>query len=187
MILNPQALFARADKRGLEIALPKNMGWTFSKKTELGGEVLGAKVRWPGARYEIIWSSEYRGWLISQNGEAKIDASGAPVIASTFVAQVVSITYSEYGDKFGEITPLVTTVGTGQAFVFRDGRVIAGSWRRVDPLSGTTFTTESGAEIPFKAGQIWFALVAEEPVISYPPTASATESATESASPSPTK
>jgi hypothetical protein len=107
----------------------------------------------------------------------------APLVASTFIAQVVSITNSEYGDKFGEITPLVATVGRGEAYVFRDGRVIAGSWRRADPASGTLFTTESGEEIAFKPGQIWFALVANAPDIEYPPVAEPSESA----SPSPTK
>lgn len=183
MILDPKALFNRAAKRELDIAMPKNMGWNFQKKVSIGEEVIGAKVRWPGARYEINWSQEFGGWLISQNGESKIDASGAPLVASTFIAQVVSITNSEYGDKFGEITPLVATVGQGEAYVFRDGRVIAGSWRRADPASGTLFTTESGEEIAFKPGQIWFALVAKAPDIEYPPVAEPSESA----SPSPTK
>lgn len=183
MILDPQALFDRAEKRGLQIAAPKNMGWNFAKKTLLGETAVSAKVRWPGARYEIAWSQDFGGWLISQNGESKVDASGAPLVASTFVVQVVSITNSEYGDKFGEITPLVTTVGEGAAYVFRDGRVIEAKWRRTDSLSGTSFRNQSGEEITFKPGQIWFALVAQAPEITYPPKPEASESA----SPSPTK
>jgi hypothetical protein len=53
-------------------------------------------------------------------------------------------------------------------------------------LSGTTFTSDSGSEIPFKAGQIWVALVAQDPEITYPaPVPSADVSG--GASPSPTK
>ena len=189
MILDPQALFERAKKREFDIARAKSIGWSFSKKTKLGKEVLSAEIKWPGARYEIFWSEESDGWLIEQSGTSKDDASGAPIVASTFVVQVVSITDSKYGDKFGGITPLVTTIGQGPVFVFRDGRAITGTWSRADALSGTTFTTELGEEIAFKAGQIWFALVAQEPAITYPPAPPDPPAAGESegASPSPTK
>lgn len=183
MILHPQTLFKRVDNRQLEIATAKNMGWTFAKKTRLGNKIVSAKMNWPASRYLITWSDQYSGWLIDQDGTSKDDARGVPVVASTFVAQVVSITDSDYGDKFGGITPLVTTVGTGKVFIFRDGRVIAGEWSRPDVQSGTKFTTAEGKQIPFKAGQVWVALVENEPEISYP---SAPEVAG-SASPSPTK
>lgn len=183
MILNTLALFDRIDKRELNVASGKNMGWNFKKKSPLGEEIVSAKMRWPAARYEISWSDDYSGWVITQDGTSKIDASGVPIVASTFIAQVVSITDSGYGDKFGGRTPLVTTVGSGSAFIFRDGRVIAGRWSRGDASSGTTFTTADGEEIAFKAGQIWFALVEQEPEITYPV---APESA-QSASPTPTK
>ena len=186
MILDPHELFARAGKRQLEIASAKNMGWNFSENKKLGTVIDSAEFTWPGARYEILWSKNDAGWLINQSGTSKVDASGAPLIASTFVAQVVSITNSEYGDKFGEITPLVTSVGQGKAFVFRDNRVIEGKWERPDALSGTTFTTLSGEEILFAPGQIWIALVAKEPSITYPP-APVSPNPSGSASPSPTK
>lgn len=168
MILHTDTLFAKVDKRGLDVVVGKNLGWNFKKKTKLGSEITEATVRWPAAKYRITWSDTYAGWLMEQNGTSKDDASGAPIVASTFIAQVVSITGSEYGDKFGERTPLVTTVGQGKVFVFRDGRVIPGTWSRATPESGTTFVSDTGIEIPFKAGQIWFALVAQEPEITYP-------------------
>lgn len=183
MILHPQTLFERVDKRGLEIASARNIGWTFSKKTKLGEKIISAKMKWPATRYVITWSAEYGGWLIEQDGSSKEDARGVPVVATTFVAQVVSVTDSEYGDKFGGKTPLITSVGSGSAFIFRDGRVIRGVWARSSGAAGTTFTTEDGAEIPFKAGQIWFALVDREPEITYP--AAPVEAG--SASPTPSK
>jgi hypothetical protein len=183
MILNTQALFERIDERELEVVVAKNMGWTFKKKTKLGKEIVSAKMRWPTSRYEISWSDEYAGWVITHNGTSKIDAGGVPVVASTFIAQLVSITVLDFGDKFGGRTPFVATVGAGDAFIFRDGRVITGRWSRPDKSSGTTFSTAEGEEIAFKAGQIWFALVEQEPEITY---RAAPESA-QSASPMPTK
>lgn len=192
MILNTYVLFEQAKKRGYAIEKAKSVGWKFREQIKQGEEVISAQMRWPAARYEIVWSEEFSGWLINQSGTRKEDASGAPLVASTFVIQVVAITDSEYGDKFGGVTPLVNTVGQGRAFVFRDGRVISGTWNRPNSLIGTTFTSDSGREIPFKAGQIWVALVAQEPEIAYPAPAADTPDApgTEvsgDASPSPTK
>jgi hypothetical protein len=168
MILNPQVLFQEIARRNLEVTRAKSIGWNFKDKTELGERVLSAQMKWPGTHYEIKWSEDNSGWLIDQDGTSKVDASGLPLVASTFVVQVVSITESDYGDKFGQTTPLTTSVGEGRAFVFRDGRVIRGAWSRVLATNGTIFTADSGAEIPFKAGQIWIALLAQEPGITYP-------------------
>ena len=183
MILHPQNLFSRVDKRGLEIATARNIGWTFSKKSKLGDEIISATMKWPATRYAITWSEEYGGWFIEQDGTSKEDARGVPVVASTFVAQVVSVTDSRYGDKFGGKTPLITSVGSGNAYIFRDGRVVRGIWTRPTSSEGTHFTTEDGAEIPFKAGQIWIALVDREPEITYP----AAPAEAGSASPTPSK
>jgi len=183
MILNTQELLTRIDKRNLDVALASNRGWNFSKKSEQGREIISAQMRWPATRYEISWSEEYSGWVISHDGTSKDDARRVPIVASTFIAQIVSITHSEYGDKFGGRTPLVTTVGTGAAFIFRDGRVIIGRWTRPTAQDGTTFTTEQGEEITFARGQIWFALVAQEPKITYP----AEPEDSGSASPTPSK
>lgn len=182
MILHPDQLFARVAKRELEVATARPMGWTFSKESELGTDVVSAKMRWPATRYLITWSHPYSGWVIEHDGTSKEDARGVPVVASTFVAQVVSITDSGYGDKFGGKTPLVTTVGSGDAFIFRDGRVIVGTWNRPTATSGTTFTTPEGEPIPFKPGQIWIALVEKAPEITYPEPAPS-----ESATPTPSK
>ena len=181
MILNTDALFERVTKRNLDVAQSKNMGWNFSEKTNLGEPVISAVMKWPGAKYSITWSEEESGWLLEQSGTPKLDASGLQILPSTFVAQVVNITNSEYGDKFGEITPLVTTVGNGPAYIFRDGRVIEGTWLRPAAESGTTFRNKSGEEIAFKAGQIWFALVASAPEITYPQAPSESPSASPSA------
>lgn len=183
MILNPQALFERADKRELEIVRAKKIGWSFKKKFSLGEKIVGAKMKWPATRYVISWSKTYSGWVIEQNGSSKVDASGVPSVASTFIAQLVSITDSEYGDKLGGRTPLVTTVGSGEAYIFRDGRVIPGRWSRASAESGTSFTSSDGSEIPLKAGQVWIALVGQAPEITYP----VASAGTGSASPSPTK
>jgi hypothetical protein len=88
--------------------------------------------------------------------------SGSQLAADTLVVQLVSITDSEYGDKFGGITPHVATIGTGKALIFRSGRVFEAIWSRPTALDTTTWRTAEGVDIPFAAGQTWIALVNKE-------------------------
>ena len=46
----------------------------------------------------------------------------------------------------------------------RDGLAIAANWSRPSGDEGTTWTTASGDEIKFAAGQVWIALTDRAPV-----------------------
>ena len=74
------------------------------------------------------------------------------------MVQLVKQTVSGYGDKFGGKTPLVKTVGSGKAFILRDGQRFEGEWSRPSAGAGTTYTV-NGAQLPFDVGQVWVLLV----------------------------
>jgi hypothetical protein len=75
----------------------------------------------------------------------------------------VSISDSIYGDKFGGVTPMSNTVGTGKGFIMRDGQSFEAIWNRTSETDGTTWTTVTGKEIQFAPGQIWVALTDRDP------------------------
>ena len=52
------------------------------------------------------------------------------IIADTAIIQIVSITPSIYGDKFGGITPFSKTTGSGKAIMLRDGFSYQLTWER---------------------------------------------------------
>jgi hypothetical protein len=58
---------------------------------------------------------------------------------------------------------LTETVGTGKAYVLRDGEVFVTTWNRPFADSGTTFTLGDGPKMHFAPGQIWVALTDREP------------------------
>ena len=76
--------------------------------------------------------------------------------------QLVAITDSAFGDKFGGVTPQVQSVGTGKALIFRNGKVFDAIWSRPTALDTTTWKDAEGVDIPFAAGKIWIALVDKE-------------------------
>ena len=88
--------------------------------------------------------------------------SGSQLAADNLIVQLVSITDSAYGDKFGGVTPQVETIGTGKALIFRNGRVFDAIWSRPTATDTTTWKDAAGADIPFAPGQTWIALVDKE-------------------------
>ena len=164
MMLQAQTLMQKVKEQQLPVAISKNVGWNFAESFDTGTAIVSAKVSWPANSYDVVWSTTEKRWLLSHSGVPNLAASGIHLGASTFVIQIVSITPSEYGDKFGGVTPFTATVGSGRGYILRDGKYIAALWDRATPDVGTSWKTTSGEEIPFAPGQIWIALTDKEPV-----------------------
>ena len=172
MMLQAQTLMQKVKEQQLPVAISKSAGWSFAESFDTGTAIVSAKVSWPANSYDAVWSAIENRWLLSHKGVTNIASSGIHLGASTFVIQIVAITPSEYGDKFGGVTPFTATVGSGRGYILRDGRYIPALWDRPTPDVGTTWKTTSGEEIPFAPGQIWIALTDKEPVFTPIPTKS---------------
>ena len=170
MMLQAQTLMQKVKEQELPISISKSAGWNFAESFDTGTAIASAKVSWPANSYDAVWSAAEKRWLLSHGGVPNLAASGIHLGASTFVIQLVSITPSEYGDKFGGVTPFTATVGSGRGYILRDGKYIPALWDRPTPDVGTTWKTTSGEEIPFAPGQIWIALTDKEPVFTPIPT-----------------
>ena len=164
MMLQAKTLMQKVQEQQLPVAISKSAGWNFSESVDTGTAIVSARVSWPANSYDAAWSAKENRWLLSHSGVPNLAASGVHLGASTFVIQIVSITPSEYGDKFGGVTPFTATVGSGRGYILRDGKYIAALWDRATPDVGTSWKTTSGEEIPFAPGQIWIALTDKEPV-----------------------
>ena len=163
MVLRADLLMEKVRNDGREIATSKSVGWTFGEIPSGGIAIKDATVSWPAAKYEVTWSALESRWLISNNGVANMSDSGIQHGPTTFLIQIVEIVPSEYGDKFGGVTPFSETIGTGNGYVLRDGQYFPAIWSRVDELSGTQWRTTAGEEIPFARGQVWIALTEKNP------------------------
>ena len=164
MMLQAQDLMANVAEEKLPIAISKSVGWNFGEKPDTGTAVSAVKVSWPAHSYNATWSSLENRWLLSHRDKPNLSASGVHLGPTTFVIQLISITDSIYRDKVGGVTPYSETVGSGNGFVMRDGLAIAAKWSRPSGDQGTTWTTTSGDEIKFAAGQVWIALTDKAPV-----------------------
>jgi len=162
LYLHPNILLEKAHANDIYFEKANKSGWVFGATGKNGRKVLGVDFSWPAVRYGADWDKASKKWLIEQNDEPKMAKSGAQLGANTLVLQLVSITESAYGDKFGGITPHVETIGTGKALIFRNGKVFDAIWDRPTATDTTTWKDAKGADIPFATGQTWIALVDKE-------------------------
>jgi hypothetical protein len=166
MMLKPALLLERANsKAGTQIDSPKLTPWSFGDAPK--GETLTstAKIKWPSARYELRWDNLSEKYLIYFNGEPNMAASGSQLAADTAIIQLVSITPSIYGDKFGGITPFSKTTGSGKAIMLRDGFSYQLTWQRELETDVTTWLSTDGKVANFKPGKIWIFLTDNLPVL----------------------
>ena len=167
MVLRADLLMAKVVEKNYQVASAKNVGWSFGDAPQGGKPTQSVIMRWPAARYSAEWSESESRWLLSHNSKSNVADSGVILGPTTLVIQMVSITDSEYGDKFGGVTPLSQTVGSGRGFILRDGKTFAALWNRASEGEGTTWALKDGSEVNFAPGQIWVALCDKEPDFTY--------------------
>jgi hypothetical protein len=166
MILKPDLLLERANsnpKIRIETATASVFPFGDAPKGETNTAI--AKVKWPSAKYELRWDSTNEKWLIYFNEKPNLAANGEQLYADTAIIQIVSITPSIYGDKFGEVTPFSKTTGSGKAVMLRDGFSYQISWQRNSETDVTTWISEDGDVANFKPGRTWIFLTDKAPVL----------------------
>lgn len=147
-------------KRAPHASVARDIGFVFAVPTPSGGvKVHSVKVPYPASSAQFVWDSAAKSFDVSMNGRPARATEGGIQHATTVVLQFVKQRDSGYHDKFGGRTPLLTTTGTGKAWVLRDGRAYLATWSRPVATGGTTFTDKAGNVIDFAPGQVWVALV----------------------------
>lgn len=164
MVLRADLLLDSLKAKGIKLAESKPVGWKFGDAPEGGKLVTDIHLSWPASSYDAHWSEDEGRWLLDHVGVPNFADSGVRLGAATLVIQKVKITDSIYKDKVGGVTPFSATVGTGEGYIARDGKVFKALWSRPSEESGTKWTTLDGAEISFKEGQIWVALMDKDPI-----------------------
>ena len=163
MVLRADLLMQKIVDENLRVDSAKSVGFVFGDNPEGGVPTQEVVINWPAATYIAEWSESESRWLLSHNGRLNLADSGVVLGPTTLVIQMVKISPSEYGDKFGGVTPLSETIGTGKAYVLRNGELFTTTWNRAFADSGTTFTLPDGSSMNFAPGQVWVALTDREP------------------------
>lgn len=108
-------------------------------------------------RYD--WSDD--GWLRFEADEPFVAESGEQIAVQNVLIEEHEVVLSEtIVDVAGNPSlEIADEVGSGRAFLFRDGRMIKGTWSRDDVGDPTVFTTKAGDDMVFAPGSIWIELL----------------------------
>lgn len=169
MILQADLLMQRIKEKNYPIDTAKDVGFRFGPLQDGGAATTDVEINWPAATYSATWSDIDKRWLLTHNSNPNLAQSGLHLGPTTLIIQMVTISDSIYKDKLGGVTPFSQTVGSGKAYILRDGLRFVATWNRAFETSGTTFTLADGEVMNFAPGQIWVALTDREPVFTSPP------------------
>lgn len=97
-----------------------------------------------------------------QRGEAFLDEDGVQVSADMIIIMRVE---SEVIDAIGR--KRITTIGRGEATVFRDGRAISGRWRKRSAGSPMEWLDAAGNRIPLKSGVRWIEVATPDAAVEW--------------------
>ena len=165
MMVKPNLLLEKA----ADVELAKKPGWQHGSRAKGAKKIIAAEINWPNASYEAYWSAIDRKFLLKHNSRENIASSGIQLGSPMMVIQMVKISPSEYGDKFGGVTPKSEVIGSGHGYLLRNQRVVKALWNRASLSEPTTWSLEDGSPAFFAPGQIWFFLTDNEPIFTYLP------------------
>lgn len=114
--------------------------------------VQGVEIEYGATDVGYAWTGD--GWARSQNGTPHFDADGRQVAPVNLVVQFVSYGRSEADGR----SPEAVLEGEGAAWIFTDGHLVTGTWRRDVGGDATEFLDDRGEPIPLTPGPTWIAL-----------------------------
>ena len=183
----PDTRFPEAYERNPERAKPHDLVTSTTALYEAGGSDDGppapvflytekeargrpvAEIHIPFSTYSDVswrWDGASRAFLRYDGNAPHGLSDGTQISTTNVIVQVVRIRLTSITDVNGVRSPEAITVGSGKAYILRNGRVIEGTWSRPALSQLTRFRDRSGAEIGLAPGQTWVELVPTDVPIS---------------------
>lgn len=156
LYVNTIELRAHADNQGYPDEPPTGPIWQFGPMPEDATPANTVRIDFSGNSVVWSWDAEQSLWLRTASGSESywrnLDGEegriGVPVLVALYTEQ-----YSVNG------LPSSQTVGSGQALVFADGKVVTGTWSRQAETDWFELTDQDGDAIPVPPGKVWVSLV----------------------------
>jgi uncharacterized membrane protein len=137
-------------------------GFPFDEEPPQGGTP-ASHVEIPFSQYNPVvyqydgGKGSYLRWMA---GQPHLDTDNEQISVSNVVVEWANSWETDIiEDSQGARSLQFELTGEGTALIFRDGQVFPARWVRHDPDEMTKFLDEDGRPLPFKPGNIWFAIV----------------------------
>lgn len=109
-------------------------------------------------KVDYTWDAASGGWKRAQDGTPFNDEAGAQAAPKNLIVQFV--TYKDTGqrDRSGAVVDEAVLTGTGDAWVFTDGKVTKGKWSKPTNEAVTAYTDAAGKAVALTPGTTWVEL-----------------------------
>ncbi len=159
-----------ADEQGYQDEPPTGPIWDFGDLPSTAEPVNSIDMDFAGNPVNWEWDQASGTWLRSADGvesnwrteDGEEGRIGFPVLVVLYVEQ-----YLHSPPGRGKSLPSSRTTGTGEAYVFADGKMVQGTWDRPTEQEWFTLTDASGNTIPVPAGKTWISLVPDNDGITF--------------------
>lgn len=115
---------------------------------------------WNGETYLRFQSDEPHMWIDEEG-------NGDQVSFDTLVVLMVDEYIERNPAGTGTSLPTANSVGTGEALVFVDGKVIHGTWERESEQDRFTLVGEDGQEIVLAPSRMWISLIPDDETVTW--------------------
>ena len=119
---------------------------------------------WNNSEYFVDWKYDPKSNLYKREngGASHLDKNTGKQITAKNVV-VLFMRESNANDGYeNNVHLLYGTKGSGKAIVFKDGKKITATWKKQSRTARTILTDQSGKEIVFNRGLIWFHILATD-------------------------
>jgi hypothetical protein len=107
----------------------------------------------------FVWNAAKGIYVRTLDGTSLTAADGAPVGAANVIIQFCQVsTDTNDVDVNGNPSQYTHSVGTGKAVLYRNGRMLVGTWSRPTPTSPTTFVDSTGKVLDQSPGSTYVLL-----------------------------
>jgi hypothetical protein len=98
-------------------------------------------------------------YLRSVDGHGQIDPADGRRVTTTNVVVLFQSFHTDSTIEAGHARPVIGDIGKGTAWVFREGAVVKGTWRKANETATTRLFDAAGVEIPLVRGRTFFQIV----------------------------
>lgn len=154
LMVNPSRLIELALEKG-EVSKAVQ-GFEFDRKFHPDAEkTTSVLIDFPASDTEFKWVPG-RGWEVYFDGEVALDTqTNESLTPTTVVVQITQTKASGLKDSYGKDVPDQILTGSGEGYVFRDGKSLPVTWQRLVDNQFPTFSYQ-GENVALKSGQVWF-------------------------------
>jgi hypothetical protein len=98
-------------------------------------------------------------YLRTIDGRSQFDPADGKRVTTTNVVVLFQSFHTDSTIERGHARPVIGDIGQGTAWVFREGRLLKGTWRKAGETAATRLFDTAGVEIPLIRGRTFFQIV----------------------------